>query len=53
MAVPDPAVFKARVSITAAIRARGVRFNRAYLAAFGEIDRKKLPDSIGGVYLLQ
>lgn len=53
IAVPDPAVFKARISITAAIRARGVRFNRRWLAIFGEIDRKKLPFAPGGLVIFR
>lgn len=49
IAVPDPAVFKARVTFVAAVRARGVRFNRNWLAKFSENDRKKLPVAVGGM----
>lgn len=49
IAVPSPAVFKARVSITAALRARGVRFNRRWLSEFSDNNRQRLPDANGGV----
>lgn len=49
IAVPSPSVFKARVSIVAAIRARGVRFNKRWLSEFSDNNRQRLPDVNGGV----